>query len=215
MKKRACVVTGGNVSPEFLKKIVKEKSYEVLIAVDGALQVLYCIEEEPDYIVGDFDTISEEILAGYPEEKIFRHPPEKDQTDTELALETAVKAGCNTIMLLGATGSRMDHSLANVFLLEHWMKQGISVIICDENNRLYVKNESFAIRKAEQYGDFVSLLPLTERVENVTLNGFRYPLFRRACLRDTTLGISNEITEETATIEFTDGIFLVIESKDS
>lgn len=208
------MVTGGNVSSELLKRIIKERSYDILIAVDGALEALHRIAEEPDYIVGDFDTVSTEILRQYPEEKIFRHPAEKDQTDTELALETAVKAGCDEVVLLGATGSRLDHSLANIFLLEHWMKQGVPVTIYDENNRLYVKNKSFAIRKEEQYGAYVSLLPLTERVENVTLNGFRYPLLHHVCFRDATLGVSNEITEETATIEFTDGIFLVIESKD-
>lgn len=214
MNKRACIITGGTLSEMFLSDYVKNHSGELLIAVDGALEVTHRLEIIPDYIVGDFDTVNQELLQYYEKDIILRHPPEKDQTDTELAVETALKEQCEELVFLGATGSRLDHSLANIFLLESLLKQGISAEILNENNRLYLKNKSFILKRKETGGDYVSLLPLTETVENVTLTGFKYPVQDLAFYRDNTLGISNEITEEEARIEFTKGVFIVVESRD-
>ncbi len=214
MKQTACIITGGEISPGFLKKIIKNYEGALLIVVDGALEVADATGLVPGYIVGDFDTVNPEVLKKYPEEIILRHPPEKDQTDTELAVDTAVSCGCNRVILLGAIGSRLDHSLANIFLLERMAGMGIEAVIYNENNKLYLKDRSFCIKKSEQYGAFVSLLPLTGRVENVTLDGLKYSLRNRGFNREDTLGISNEITADEATIDFSEGMFLVVESKD-
>ena len=125
-----------------------------------------------------------------------------------------VNKDCTEIDFFGATGSRLDHSLANIFLLERLLQSGIEGAIFNENNKLYLKNSSFRIKKKEAYGDFFSLLPLSKSVEQVTLTGFKYPVKNRTFHRDFTLGISNEIIDEEACIEFADGIFVVVESKD-
>ena len=80
--------------------------------------------------------------------------------------------------------------------------------------RTYLKNKGFTIRKEEAYGDYVSLLPLSETVEQVTLTGFKYPVTNRAFKRACSLGISNEIVAEEAIVEFAGGIFIVVESRD-
>lgn len=212
--KKACVITGGEINPVFLKQMVKVHADAMLIVVDGALEITDSLGMMPDYIVGDFDTVDHKVLQRYPEQLILRHPPEKDQTDTELALETAISSGCDRILLFGATGSRIDHSLANIFLLQRMAAKNVTAEIYNETNKLYLKTESFKIKKAEQYGAFISLLPLTERVENVTLNGLKYSLKDRVFYREDTLGISNEIVAEEATVTFSNGMFLVVESKD-
>lgn len=214
MKKTACIVTGGTVSPEFLKKHLKYNSYSVLIAVDGALTVLHKAEICPDFIVGDFDTVEESLLLCYNSSRICRHQPEKDQTDTELAVDVAVREGCTEISFLGATGTRLDHSLANLFLLQQLLEYQVHGTVYDEYNKLYLKNKSFTIRKNEAYGNYVSLLPLTDNVTGVTLTGFKYPVSDRIFYRKYTLGVSNEITQEEATVEFSKGIFIVAESSD-
>lgn len=214
-KKTGCIITGGTISPSFLSKHLKEHSYALLIVVDGALELTYALNIQPDYIVGDFDTVSEELLNFYRKDSILRHPPEKDQTDTELAVETAIRFQCEEIHFLGATGTRLDHSLANIFLLQRLLKQGISGVIYDAYNKLYLKNTTFQLKKQEVKGDFFSLLPLTQTVEKVTLTGVKYPVKQRTFYREDTLGISNEIIEDEATIEFTNGIFIVVESKDN
>ena len=212
--KKACVITGGDVGPVFLKQMIRAHEDAMLIVVDGALEITDSLGMMPDYIVGDFDTVDHKVLEKYPKQLILRHPPEKDQTDTELALETAISAGCDKILLFGATGSRLDHSLANIFLLQRMAAKDVTAEIYNETNKLYLKTGSFKIKKAEQYGAFVSLLPLTERVENVTLDGLKYSLENRTFYREDTLGISNEIIAEEATVTFSNGMFLVVESKD-
>lgn len=214
MSKTACIITGGTVSEEFFHKYIKENPENMVIVVDGALEMTHKIGLLPDYIVGDFDTVDNSLLDHYGKEIILRHPPEKDQTDTELAIETALLAYCRKLVFFGATGSRLDHSLANIFLLQGLLEQGIESEILDENNKLYLKNQSFILQRKKAWGDYVSLLPLTETVEGVTLTGFKYPVAQRNFFRERTLGISNEITEEEATVEFSKGIFIVVESRD-
>ena len=214
-KKNACIITGGTISPNFLSKHLKTHSYSLLLVVDGALELTHSLHIQPDYIVGDFDTVSEELLEFYEKDSILRHPPEKDQTDTELAVETAIRFQCEEIHFLGATGTRLDHSLANIFLLQRLLQQGIFGVIYDAYNKLYLKNATFQLKKQEAKGEFFSLLPLTQTVEQVTLTGVKYPVKNRTFYREDTLGISNEIIEDEATIEFTKGIFIVVESNDN
>lgn len=214
MSKKACIITGGELSEAFLADYLEKYPSELRIVVDGALEITHRLGVQPDFIVGDFDTVNQELLEHYDKDIILRHPPEKDQTDTELAIETALRNGCNQLVFFGATGSRLDHSLGNIFLLEHLLKQGIEAEILNENNRLYLKNHDFLLKRKEARGDFVSLLPLTETVEGVTLCGFKYPVEHLTFYREKTLGISNEITEEEARVKFSGGIFIVVESRD-
>lgn len=214
MNKKACIITGGTVSEQFLGQYVDRHKGDMLIVVDGALEVTHRLGIIPDFIVGDFDTVNQDLLEHYEKRIILRHPAEKDQTDTELAIETAMHAGCKEIVFFGATGSRLDHSLANIFLLQGLLAQGITAEIRNENNRLYLKNQGFTLKRKETQGDFLSLLPLTETVGEVTLTGFKYPVNNLTFYRERTLGISNEITEEEARVEFSKGIFIVVESRD-
>lgn len=214
MSKKACIITGGALSEEFLSDYVTKHPDELRIVVDGALAVTHKKGIKPDYIVGDFDTVDQRLLEYYDSNIILRHPPEKDQTDTELAIETALRAGCTELVLFGATGSRLDHSLANIFLLQGLLERGVDAEILNENNKLYLKNKNFTLYRNETCGDFLSLLPLTETVEEVTLTGLKYPVDKLTFYRDRTLGISNEITEEEARVEFSKGIFIVVESRD-
>ena len=214
MKKTACIITGGTLKEEYLASALHQLDKAFLIVVDGALEVTHKLGLMPDYIVGDFDTVNPDILTHYSEDIIYRHPPEKDQTDTELAIEMALQANCTRLIFFGATGSRLDHSLANIFLLQGLSERQIEAELWNEHNKLYVKNKSFSLRRKDVYGDFLSLLPLSATVENVTLTGFKYPVQNLTFYRERTLGISNEITKEEATVEFQKGIFIVVESRD-
>lgn len=214
MSKCACIITGGVLDDVFLTKYMDSHPGELRIVVDGALEVTHRLGIKPDFIVGDFDTVNPDLLEHYEKDIILRHPPEKDQTDTELAIETALNAGYDKLVFFGATGSRLDHSLGNIFLLESLLKQGITAEILNENNRLYLKNQSFILQRHNTRGNYLSLLPLSETVEEVTLKGFKYPVEKLTFYRERTLGISNEITEEEARVEFSKGIFIVVESQD-
>ena len=140
--------------------------------------------------------------------------PMKDDTDTEAAIRLAIEKGAQSITLLGATGSRIDHVLANIELLGIGLRQKVQMQIVDAHNRVRMIDSGLTIKRDEQFGKFVSLIPYSMRVEGVCLEGFKYPLDNYCMSKFNSLGISNEITEAEARISFSDGIMVVVEAVD-
>lgn len=222
-EKNIVIVSGGTISRKLLVQYINVHSPDIIIAVDGGLQ---CIEElnlPVHYIVGDFDTIEHKTLQkykmlekmskqGYP--KILSFNPEKDDTDTEIALRLAVSLKPSQIILLGGTGTRLDHTFANIHLLKIALDQGIEAYLLDEHNKVYLIRQSTRVKHCNVYGNYISILPFTTVVRNITLHGLKYPLTNHTMQLGTSLGISNEIIANEALIEFEDGILIVIESKD-
>ena len=93
---------------------------------------------------------------------------------------------------------------------------GVDCILLDEYNRIRLISEDTIIKKNQQYGRFVSLIPLTSTVEGVDLIGFKYPLHNHTFTSTGSagLGVSNEVVEEEAVIHMKSGILVLIESLD-
>ncbi len=209
------IVSGGNIEIKFLKKFLC-KNYEQIIAVDKGLESLYELNETPNYIVGDFDSLKKGILEFYKnkETKICNYEPEKDYTDTELGLKLAISLKPEKITIIGGIGTRLDHTLANIHILKKCLEKNIKCEIIDSHNKIYLINSYVEIEKKNSYGKYFSIIPLTSKVEGITLKGFKYPLNNYTLEVGSSLGISNEIIEKSATIEISKGILIVIESKD-
>lgn len=212
------IVTGGSIDDAFTLNFIKENPCDLMIAADSGMEFFYRNGLVPDVIVGDFDSVKEGVLEYFrknnPDIKVMKFQPEKDETDTELALRTAMEAGCEKIWLLGATGTRLDHVLGNIHLLGMAMEQGCECIMLDVHNRIRMLKQGIRIRKEEQYGDYISLFPFTPTVKGLTLMGFKYPLHKYKLRCYHSLGVSNEITQEEAEISFEDGILLMVESRE-
>ena len=126
----------------------------------------------------------------------------------------AIELKSYKITILGALGKRMDHAIANIHILKDALEANIHCQILDRYNRIYLINKSIQLEKDKVYGKYVSLIPLTSTVEGLTLTGFKYPLNNYTLPIGTSLGISNEIIDNTAHIEMKNGILIVIESRD-
>lgn len=215
---QALIVTGGSIEDTFALKFLKENPCDLTIAADSGMEFFYRNGLVPDEIVGDFDSVKSGVLEFFKENnpniKIRKFQPEKDETDTELAIRTAIDADCKKIWLLGATGTRIDHVLGNIHLLGMAMERDCECIMLDSCNRIRMLNQGMAIRREEQYGDYISLFPFTPTVKGLTLRGFKYPLEKYELQCYHSLGVSNEISEEKAEISFEEGILLMVESKD-
>ena len=193
-----------------------------VIAVDKGLMTAHSLSLPVDMVVGDFDSVDTEILTAYINGALKTKPeivslqPEKDMTDTQVALELGIKrfGKQEEIVIFGATGTRMDHSLANINLLMIPLCYGVKACILDRNNKIYLKRDSFGLNKKNCYGDYVSLLPFTEEVTGLTLSGFKYPLDKFTLKQGNSLGVSNVLIEENVSVTFDTGILMVIESKD-
>jgi thiamine pyrophosphokinase len=216
IENRVLIITGGHTEEELIRSLMEREKFHMVIAADSGLTIADKLKLELDYIVGDFDSVSEEIITKYRTKSIpiDTFPREKDKTDTHIAIELALAHQASSIMIVGGTGTRMDHTMANIHLLLSPMQAGVSAALIDSNNKIYLKNKSFMLEKTRQFGDYVSLLPFTERVIGLTLKGFKYPLDHIVLEPGSSLGISNEISEDIAEVEISDGILLVIEARD-
>ena len=211
----AILISGGTVSAGFVRKVREQYKDAVIYAVDGGLAVAEAAGIVPDYLVGDFDTADNALVAKYEETCItIRHQPEKDATDTELAVDEALARGAEQLILLGATGSRLDHTLANFHMLYRILLQGKNACILNENNRISLHDKPFTLKKETLFGTYVSFLPFFGEVSGVTLKGFKYPLSGKTLTAGISLGISNEGKEETMEVSFLSGYLLMIEARD-
>ena len=145
------IVSGGTAPSERLFRGYLEK-VDFIIAADRGSECLYNYGIVPDLLLGDFDSVKKEILDTIKLhiKEVLEFPPEKDYTDTEIAIIEAIKRGAKKIYLFGATGSRMDHTLGNIGLLLTAKKRGVTLEIIDDNNRLYLGE-----KKMKLFGEMV------------------------------------------------------------
>ena len=217
MYNRIVIVSGGSIQDEFAKEWIEQYQPEFMIVADSGMEFMRRVGLKPDMIIGDFDSVASETLAYFKEQTgiIFKElNPMKDDTDTEFAIRQAIGLGAKEITALGATGTRLDHVLGNVALLGIGLQEQVDIQLVDAHNRIRMIDKAISLMKAEQFGNFVSLLPYSGEVKGVTLKGFKYPLENFTMGSFSSLGISNEIVEEKAEILFEEGILLIIESRD-
>lgn len=158
------IITGGNIDREFLQKVLQKNEYNKIIAADRGLEMLKKINVYPDHIIGDFDSVNKKILEQYKNIPIIQLKPEKDFTDTHMALKLAIKEGANQITIVGAIGTRFDHSIANIHILKEALENNIEAQIINEHNIIKLINKDTKVKKEEKY-KYVSLIPLTTYVK--------------------------------------------------
>lgn len=216
IKRRILLISAGDINPSFLVEYTNKYDFFMTIAIDGGLYAARECGIIPDVILGDFDSVSSQLLDDYQagRTKILKYPKEKDLTDTEIGIELAIKEGADELVMFGCTGSRWDHTVANIHLLVQTLDKNISAFLINENNKIYLKKNSFSIKKEEQHGHYVSLLPFGGQVTGLTLKGMKYPLDHIVLSPGVSLGISNEIIDEIADISFDEGVLLVFETRD-
>ena len=216
-RKKVLIVSGGSLEDAFVLTLMKKNEYQMVIACDSGLEFFARNKLCPDLILGDFDSADREVVETFrlrTDVKLEQFPAQKDWTDTELALRRALELSPDGIDLVGAMGTRLDHVLGNLQLLALGLKAGIPIHLLDAHNRIRLIDRPLILKKEEQYGDFVSLIPHGGAVFGLTLKGMKYPLEGATLTSDVSLGISNEIIEEKAEISFTEGALFVMETKD-
>ena len=216
--KRCLIITGGPIDLGFARSYLSGEGFDRVIAVDRGLNAAWALGIVPDVIVGDFDSADPAALADFRrrEHIVWEvHQPEKDDTDTELAIKRAAAMGAGYIVLLGATGGRLDHLLGNIHLLYSCLQRGVEACILDPGNKLYLIDGERRFKRREVWGTYISFLPLTEEVKGITLRGFKYPLTDKDIAIGTSLCISNELAADEAVITLQDGVLIVVESRDT
>ena len=153
--RRCLIITGGKLDLAFAHSFLEKETFDKIIAVDGGLKAVKELGLVPDYIVGDFDSVSNEIreeFRQYPFIVWEQHKPEKNETDTELARNRALTLSCDEIVFLGATGGRIDHMIGNIHALKTCIERGIAAYIVDAQNRLSLLDGARTFSRETQWG---------------------------------------------------------------
>jgi thiamine pyrophosphokinase len=206
----AAVICHGEIKDyEFHRKLIEGCS--LVICADGGVFHAKSMNIKPHVVLGDFDSCSREFAKTFEGVKVVKYPSEKNETDTELAVDYALSAGERHILLLGATGSRLDHTMANIGLLVSIAEKGGTGEIINENNRAFIIKDRAQVHGK---GTMVSLIPFGGDVKGVTLKGFKYPLTEFTLEMGTSRGISNLLEEEIGEISIKEGTLLAVLAKD-
>lgn len=182
-----------------------------IAAADGGARHALQQNVRPDYVIGDFDSLSDEELArlsaaGVP---CARLPRDKDLTDGEAALQWAIARGdTREIVIAGGLGGRFDHALGSIILLEQLLQAGLHGYVTDGPQSVYLLRDGLVVPGVP--GDRLSIIPLTEQVEGVSVHGVRWPLHNAALPAASTLTVSNEFVDSEATLSVRSGRALVV-----
>lgn len=208
------VCCGGQLGP-WTKPLIERAD----IRIGSDRGALYLIQQGyiPDYALGDFDSVTADQLELIKEKaKSFEMVDaiDKDDTDSMLALKKAISLNPDTITLIGALGSRYDHSINNIQLLIQTVEANIPCFIEDERNRISIVNPKRKVRLNKSRFENVSLIPLSSVVKGITISGFKYSLQDATFTQGEAYGISNVLLDEVGTVEVKEGHLLIIESND-
>jgi thiamine pyrophosphokinase len=187
--------------------------------VDQGVQAIIQAGIRPHAAIGDFDSVTEEQWQQIKREvpAIHRFQPEKDETDMELALFWAAGQEPEKIVIFGGTGGRMDHFLANTFMMARYKQKHphIAFELRDTLNTVSVFLPGSHSLEQDPGKKFVSFLPVFSDVSGLTLTGFKYPLKDHTVPLGSSLCISNELVGQTGHFSFQKGILMMIRSIDS
>ena len=210
---KSYIFIGGEVDKSALTSPIPDNA--LVIAADSGYDNTKKLgfAERCDFIVGDFDSTKEKAFCSRA--KIVRVPAEKDETDTQLAINIAIENGTDELYIVGGLSGRLDHTLSNLYLLEALAKEGIYATICDGHNRVrYLKERSSLLIAKDDYKYF-GLIPTDKETKGVSIDGAKYPLKNAKLERnDPSFAISNEVTENFAMVSTKKGGLFLIESKE-
>lgn len=210
---KALIVSGGNApSEKLLRKYAAMCDF--IIGADKGNECLLKYNIIPQVSLGDFDSIDKEILETIISKniKVIKFPPEKDYTDTEIAIMEVLKTGADKIYLLGGTGTRVDHTLGNIGLILTTKEKGADLIIVDDNNIVYLADNDMTLYG--KYGENISFHALSDVVKNFSIKGAKYNLDGYDMHLLDPRAICNEFMDTPIKISFDSGNLLIMHSND-
>ena len=208
---KAFIYVGGKIDPDFITE--HPKGDDITVAADSGIRNALLLGDHIDVAVGDFDSFPERDL---PEDaEIVRLRPEKDLTDSQVAVEIALEKGADSFVIIGGLSGRLDHTLANLSILEDLTARGHYAIMTDGVSRVHYINGGSALIGRSGFKYF-SLIAATDIAKGVSIEGAKYPLKNaRLSRKNGGFATSNEIDGNCALISVKKGALFIIESRDT
>lgn len=209
---KTVIISSGEIYDySFCNDIVK--SADRIICADGGTRHAINMKLTPDVIMGDLDSSAAQYIEYFRKKgvEIIQYPQDKDKTDTHICVEFALTFSTE-IILLGATGSRIDHMIANISLLKLGIERNIPISIMDNKNHISMIADSISLEGEK--GDYFSLIPFTEKVEGICTKGAHYELTDAEMMLGDPYGVSNYFEGTAVEVSINKGYLLVIKSED-
>jgi thiamine pyrophosphokinase len=207
---RAVIIAGGQTEGEGWQRWVRADDW--IIGADGGAARALAWGLVPDLVIGDMDSLPESARSCLEARgcRFVEHPRAKDQTDLELALQFAVEEGAREIVVMGALGGRIDHTLANVLLLALPSLTGVSIRLAEGEQEALLARSGETIRLEGAPGELVSLLPLGGDAHGISTQGLAWALHGDTLHFGSSRGVSNEMTSTEARVQVGEGRLLVV-----
>lgn len=199
-----CYIVGAG---ECKKLDFTKKDGDIVIAADGGYKYLQRAGIKPDIVIGDFDS-----LGKAPEgEKIIRLKPEKDVTDTYAAVSEGIKCGYSRFNIYGASGGRIEHTLANIQLIASLAEKNMQASIFDGSTVITAVTAK-TLRFDSAYNGYISIFAHSDKCTGVCLRGIKYPLENAELSNLFPLGVSNEFLGVESEIVIGNGTAIIVYS---
>lgn len=209
---KALIVSGGTPPTEdiFLDEV---KTCDILIGADKGCETYFKYGFMPDYALGDFDSISDSYKEKLKSTNVIKYNSEKDNTDSEIALLKAIELKVDEICILGVTGTRMDHVLGNLGLLNIALENKVKCYMKDSNNLIMLVNKEISLK--DKGYKYISFQPFGESIKNFSIKGAKYEVNNSILSFGNNRFVSNEFLDNNdIDINFESGKILIIYSKD-
>lgn len=211
---KICILLNGEIKDyEYINKIILNNNYDYIIGSDGGANHAYKMNIVPDYIIGDLDSINNNIIDYYKNKnvKFEKFPTKKDETDTELCIELSKKLQAKEIHLIGALGGRIDHTIANINLLYYIRKRGIKPKIISDKEEIYIAMCE-EVNVYGEVGNTISIIPIKSDAKGISLKNLEYPLDNYNMEFSSPLGISNVMIDTYCSVKVNEGTLIIIKN---
>lgn len=199
------LVAASDFNPEHFKIHDARGEFDYVVAVDGGYAHLQAVGRVPDMAIGDFDSL------GYvPECKVVsQHPTHKNESDLELALDSALELGFTDLVVYGALGGRLDHTVANLQLMALFGERGVRVTAIGDDCSVRVVVGPDVYQLPLRDSGTVSVFSVTDEAFGVVEQGMEYSFDDEVLTNRTSRGLSNELKGEPASVAVEKGTLLV------
>jgi thiamine pyrophosphokinase len=209
MMKALVLVNGELYKPDVLRSRVREQVFDLVVGVDGGSRFASVLGVNLSAIIGDMDSLTGLDNLDTRNIEIVSYPPEKNETDFELALSYAKKRGANDIVVVGAMGGRMEMTIANILMMTDASLGPCKIEVWHGEQTGWVIKPPGAYIKGSP-GDTISLVPLSGSASGITTEGLKYPLNDEELTVGLARGVSNLMQTSPAYVKLSDGLLLVV-----
>ena len=203
--KRIIIFANGDL-PDLEKARALLHEGDFIIAADGGTRHALALGQTPNIIVGDLDSLPANFELSTFNDDVILYPKDKNETDLELAIQHALTLNPEQIIIIAALGGRLDQTLGNITLILH--PSSFILRLDDGIEEVFFCHDETQVNGTS--GDIVSLIPWQGEVTGVITTGLKWPLQNETLYPQKTRGISNEMLDDTATVQIKSGLLLIV-----